>query len=43
MYPSRFFLCLTTVMILQPSGVALPVPVPDLDAFINQLPTFSNE
>ena len=35
MYPSRFFLCLTTVMILQQSGVAPPVPVPDLDAFIN--------
>ena len=35
MYPSRFLLCLATVMILQQSGVAPPVSVPDLDAFIN--------
>ena len=35
MYPSRLFLCLATVMILQQSVVAPPVPVPDLDNFIN--------
>ena len=35
MYPSRFFLCLATVMILQQSVVAPPVSVPDLDNFIN--------
>ena len=32
MYPSRFFLCLAVVMILQQSGVAAPVP--SLDAFV---------
>ena len=32
MYPSRFFLCLATVMILQQSGVAAHVP--SLHAFI---------
>ena len=32
MYPSRFFLCLAAVMILQQSGVAAHVP--SLDAFI---------
>ena len=35
MYSSRFFLCLATVMILYQSGVAAPVTVQDLDAFIN--------
>ena len=35
MYPSRFFLCLATVVILQQSGVAPPVSVSDLDDFIN--------
>ena len=35
MYPSRFFFCLAAIMILQQSGVAPPVPVRDLDAFIN--------
>ena len=35
MYPSRFIFCLATVMILQQSVVAPPVPVPDLDNFIN--------
>ena len=35
MYPSRFFLYLAAVMILLQRGVAPPVPIPGLDAFIN--------